>query len=135
MARLLDLSHDITEGMTTYPGLPGPRTSTFLSRVDSVGRYAEGTTFDIGMVELCTNTGTYLDTPFHRFADGHDLTGLDLTRCADLPATVIHVASGDAGIGPDVLGDTDLEGHAVLFHTDWSSNWGSEEYFSNSHPF
>jgi arylformamidase len=135
MARYVDLSHDITDGMQTYPGLPAPRTATVLSREQSRGRYAEGTEFHIGSVELCTNTGTYLDTPFHRYAHGHDLTGLDLTRCADLPATVIHVASGGAGIGPDVLGDMDVEGHAVLFHTDWSNNWGSEEYFSNSHPF
>ena len=134
MARLLDLSHDITDGMTTYPGLPGPRTSTFLSRADSVGRYAEGTTFDIGMVELCTNTGTYLDTPFHRFADGHDLTGLTLERCADLPAIVIHVDDGRAAIGPDFLDDLDIEGHAVLFDTGWSRHWGSERYVSHDHP-
>ena len=100
MARYVDLSHDITDGMITYPGLPGPRTGTVLSREDSRSRYAEGTEFHIGSVELCTNTGTYLDTPFHRYADGHDLTGLDLTRCADLPATVIHVKSGEVAIGP-----------------------------------
>ena len=91
MARYVDLSHDITEGMQTYPGLPVPRTATVLSREDSRSRYAEGTEFHIGSVELCTNTGTYLDTPFHRYADGHDLTGLALTRCADRPATVIRV--------------------------------------------
>ena len=106
-----------------------------LSREESRTRYAEGTEFHIGSVELCTNTGTYLDTPFHRYADGHDLTGLDLARCADLPATVIHVGSASAGVEPDVLGDMDVEGHAVLFDTGWSQHWGSEEYFSNSHPF
>jgi arylformamidase len=135
MARLIDLSHDITDGMQTYPGLPVPRTATVLSREDSRSRYAEGTEFHIGSVELCTNTGTYLDTPFHRYADGHDLTGLELGRCADLPATVIHVGRGSAGVEPDVLGDIDLEGHAVLFDTGWSRHWGSEEYFSNSHPY
>jgi kynurenine formamidase len=135
MARYVDLSHDITDGMLTYPGLPAPRTATVLSREDSRTRYAEGTEFHIGSVELCTNTGTYLDTPFHRYPDGHDLTGLELARCADLPATVIHVGSGGAGVEPDVLGDSDLEGHAVLFDTGWSQHWGSEEYFSNSHPY
>lgn len=135
MARYVDLSHDITEGMQTYPGLPGPRTSTVLSREDSRSRYAEGTEFHIGSVELCTNTGTYLDTPFHRYPDGHDLAGLDLTRCADLPATVIHVRSGEAAIGPAAIGDLDLEGHAVLLDTGWSAHWGSDEYFSNSHPY
>jgi arylformamidase len=134
MARLIDLSHDVTDGMITYPGLPAPRMSTFLSRQASAGRYAEGTTFDIGMVELCTNTGTYLDVPFHRFADGHDLTGLDLDRCANLAATVVPVTSHVA-IEPHVLGDLDLEGQAVLFHTGWSQHWGSERYLSNDHPY
>ena len=135
MARYVDLSHDITEGMKTYPGLPVPRTATVLSREDSRSRYAEGTEFHIGSVELCTNTGTSLDTPFHRYADGHDLTGLDLARCAHLPATVLHVDLGGSGIEPDALGDTDVEGHAVLFDTGWSRHWGSEQYFSNSHPY
>jgi kynurenine formamidase/predicted enzyme related to lactoylglutathione lyase len=135
MARYVDLSHDITEGMQTYPGLPGPRTATVLSREDSRSRYAEGTEFHIGSVELCTNTGTYLDTPFHRYADGHDLAGLDLARCADLPATVIHVKSGEAAIGPETIGDMDVEGRALLFDTGWSAHWGSDEYFSNTHPF
>src|SRR6478736_3680923 len=134
MARLIDLSHDITDGMITYPGLPGPRTGTVLSREDSRSRYAEGTEFHIGTVELCTNTGTYLDTPFHRYADGHDLAGLDLMRCADLPAVVIQ-ARGFTAIEPDALADLDLEGQAVLFATGWSRHWGSDHYLSNEHPF
>lgn len=138
MARIVDLSHDITEGMVTYPGLPTPTTGTFLSREESRSRYAEGTEFHIGMVELCTNTGTYLDVPFHRYPDGHDLTGLDLSRCADLPAVVIHLADvlgAAAAIGPESIGDLDIEGHAVLFDTGWSRHWGSEQYLANTHPF
>lgn len=134
MRTLIDLSHDITEGMITYPGLPGPRTSSFLTRADSAAHYAEGTTFDIGMVELCTNTGTYLDTPFHRYADGHDLSGLDLARCADLPAVVIDATGHLPAISPEAIGDLDIEGHAVLFHTGWSQHWGSERYMSAEHP-
>ena len=135
MARLIDLSHDISDGMVTYPGLPGPTMGTVLSREDSRSRYSEGVEFHIGTVELCTNTGTYLDTPFHRFADGHDLTGLDLSRCADLPAVVVHVGEGVTAIGPEVIGDLDLDGRAVLFETGWSRHWGSEQYLANTHPF
>lgn len=135
MTRLVDLSHDISDGMVTYPGLPTPRTGTFLSREDSRGKYAEGTEFHIGTVELCTNTGTYLDTPYHRYAHGHDLTGLDLGRCADLPAVVLHVAERGQAIGPDVLEDLDFEGRAVLFDTGWSRLWGSGRYLSNEHPY
>jgi kynurenine formamidase len=135
MARYVDLSHDITPGMITYPGLPAPSMGTFLSRDDSRSRYADGVEFHIGMVELCTNTGTYLDTPFHRFADGHDLTGLDLSRCADLPAAVIHVADDASGIGPDAIGDLDIDGSAVLFDTGWSKHWGTDRYLANTHPY
>ncbi len=135
MARYVDLSHDITPGMITYPGLPGPSMGTVLSREESRSRYAEGVEFHIGTVELCTNTGTYLDTPFHRFADGHDLTGLDLSRCADLPAVVVHVAGGASAIEPDAIGDLDVEGCAVLFDTGWSEHWGTDQYLSNTHPY
>lgn len=135
MARLVDLSHDITEGMVTYPGLPTPRLGSVFTHAESRGRYAEGTEFAIGTVELCTNTGTYLDTPFHRYADGHDLSGLPLERCADLPLVVIHVDPGTTAIGPDLLDDLDVEASAVLFHTGWAQHWGSERYLSDEHPF
>ncbi len=135
MVQLVDLSHDIHDGMVTYPGLPVPRLGSVFTHEESRGRYAEGTEFAIGTVELCSNTGTYLDTPFHRYADGHDLTGLPLERCADLRAVVIHVPAGATGIEPVVLDDLDLDGAAVLFHTDWSQHWGSERYLANDHPF
>lgn len=92
MATLIDLSHDVVDGMATYRGLPAPRVTTVLSREASRGRYADGVAFHIGSVELCANTGTYLDTPYHRFEDGHDLTGVDLARRADLPAVVVDGA-------------------------------------------
>ena len=95
---IVDLSHAFGDGTVTYPGLPGPVISDHLSRADSRERYAPGTEFQIARIEMVSNTGTYLDTPFHRYPDGHDLTGLDLARCADLPATVIHVEIGRAHV-------------------------------------
>ena len=92
----LDLSHTIEHGMTTYPGLPGPLICDFLSREQSRARYAPGTEFQIGMIELCANTGTYLDSPFHRYQDGTDLAGLPLERLAELDAVVVDV-SGQTG--------------------------------------
>lgn len=128
----IDLSHDITHGMVTYPGLPAPRIGTVLSREESRGRYAPGVEFHIGSIELCTNTGTYLDTPAHRYEDGHDLTGLSLERCADLPTVVVR-DSGQA-IGADAF-DESVRGCAVLVHTGWDEHWGTDRYFSNEHPF
>ena len=142
MPTFIDLSHDVRDGMVTYPGLPAPRLGSVLSREQSRGRYAEGVEFDIGSIELCTNTGTYLDTPFHRYASGHDLTGLPLERCAELPAVVISVATSEpaisaqvlfAGLLPGML--PRLAGAAVLFHTGWARHWGTPEYFRADHPF
>jgi arylformamidase len=135
MPRFVDLSHDITEGMVTYPGLPVPRLGSVFTHEESRDRYAEGTVFAIGTVELCTNTGTYLDTPYHRYPDGHDLSGLPLDRCADLRAVVIHTGVDTGAIGPEALDDLDLEGAAVLFDTGWSQHWGTERYMSDDHAF
>jgi kynurenine formamidase/predicted enzyme related to lactoylglutathione lyase len=132
MARYVDLSHDVRDGMLTYPGLPAPRLGSVLTREASRGRYDEGVEFDIGSIELCTNTGTYLDTPFHRYADGHDLTGLLLERCVDLPAVVVRV--DHPAIGPGDIPEG-IEGAALLLHTGWSEHFGTERYFDKSHPY
>ncbi|MFD0891058.1 cyclase family protein, partial [Streptosporangium algeriense] len=90
MTRLIELSHRITEGMRTYPGVPGPRLGVHLSREASREVYAPGTEFHIGTVELAANTGTYLDTPYHRYPDGPDLSGVPLEAVADLPGLVVR---------------------------------------------
>ncbi len=125
MGEVLDLSHPFGDGTITYPGLPGPTISDHLSREASRERYAPGFEFQIGRIDMVANTGTYLDTPFHRYADGHDLSGLDLTRVVDVPGTCID--------GVD-LGDEDVAGRAVLFHTGWDQHWGSDRYGDASHP-
>ena len=91
---IVDLSHPITDGLVTYPGLPGPTISDHLSREASRARYAPGYEFQIGRIEMVSNTGTYLDTPFHRFADGHDLAGLDLARVVDVPGVLVDATGG-----------------------------------------
>lgn len=141
MPTFIDLSHDIRDGMVTYPGLPAPRLSSVLSREQSRGRYAQGVEFDIGSIELCANTGTYLDTPFHRYADGHDLCGLALERCADLAAVVVHTSAPEtasrtprAVVLPKELLPR-LHGAALVFHTGWDEHWGTADYFRTDHPF
>jgi len=123
----IDLSHPISEGLVTYPGLPEPRVSTHLSREAAEEAYGPGVTFYIGVVEICTNTGTYLDVPFHRFADGHDVAELALDRVAAVPAVCIdgrgERAVDLAGVGPDRL-----EGHAVLVRTDHSQHFATDAY-------
>ncbi len=105
----IDLSHVVEHGMTTYPGLPAPVIGDVLTREASRERYAPGTEFSIGQIALCGNTGTYVDSPFHRYADGADLAALELDRLADLEAVVVD-ATGNAGraIGPELLGGHDL---------------------------
>ena len=135
MPRLIDLSHDVEHGMVTYKGLPAPIVCDFLSREDSKRIYAPGTEFHIGKIEMVANTGTYLDAPFHRYADGKDLSELPLESVAELDAVVVRAPS-DAGraIGPEAFRGRDMRGKAVLVHTGWSRHWRTERYFEG-HPF
>jgi kynurenine formamidase len=130
--RLVDLSHVIEHGMTTYPGLPAPVIDTHLSFEDSAGHYAPGTEFAIGRISMVANTGTYLDTPAHRYRNGHDLAGLALERCAHLPVVVMD--GGTGAIGPEVLTNQSVEGAAVLLRTGWDRHWGTERYGDPVHP-
>jgi arylformamidase len=125
---LIDLSHPITEGMVTYPGLPTPRISAYLDRDAAEEHYGAGVRFHIGVVELCTNTGTYLDVPFHRYDDGYDLAALDLARVAGVPGVVLR---GEATIELGALAE--CRDKAVLIRTDHSAHWGTDRYFED-HP-
>ena len=131
MATFIDLSHTISDGMLTYKGLPVPHMGVVLSREASRANYAPGVEFIIGSIEMCTNTGTYLDTPFHRYVDGHDLAELPLMRCADLSLVVVDI-TGSASVAdvPD-----DIAGCAILFRSDWSRHWGTDTYFDPAHDF
>ena len=132
MKRLIDLSHIVEAGMETYPGLPGPVICDFLSREASRAKYAKGTEFQIGKIELVANTGTYVDSPFHRYADGADLAELPLERLADLDTVVVSSASG--AIGPEAFEGIELRGKAVLIHTGWSRHFRTPQYFAG-HPY
>ncbi len=133
MKLLIDLSHTVEEGMITYRGLPAPIICDFLSREESTSHYDEGTTFQIGKIELVGNTGTYLDSPFHRYADGKDLSDLPLESVAELDG-IIFSAVGQTAIGPELFGDADVRGKAVLVHTGWDKHWGTDRYFEG-HPY
>lgn len=133
MSVLVDLSHEIEDGMVTYPGLPAPLITDHLSREASRAVYAPGTEFHIGRIEMVANTGTYLDTPAHRFADGYDLAGLDLREVADVEG--LCVAAPGPAIGAEVLDGLDLSGRAVLFATGWDARWRTESYGDPSHPY
>ena len=131
----VELNHVISAGLITYPGLPGPEISEFLSREDSRSRYAEGTEFAIGRISMVGNTGTYLDSPFHRYADGTDLAGLPLDRLADLPAVVVRViGSGVRGVDVGALAALDVAGRAVLLHTGGDRHWATPAYAEDA-PF
>ena len=129
---LIDLSHTIVDGMKTYPGLPTPIVATHLSREAAEEAYGPGITFHIGLITLCTKTGTYLDVPFHRYADGHDLSGLSLERVAGVPAVCLDRRGVlDIDITKDDL--VGLEGHAILVRTGHSERFGTDAYF-DKHP-
>jgi kynurenine formamidase len=128
-ARLVELNHVIRAGMTTYPGLPGPEITPHLSRADSRAVYAPGTEFAIDRISMVGNTGTYLDSPYHRYADGTDLAGVPLEHLVELPAVVVRTAgSGVRGVDVGVLAALDVTGRAVLLHTGGDAAWGTPAY-------
>ena len=132
--RLIDLSHTITDGMVTYPGIPAPRLSSHMTFDESQAHYADGVEFSIARIELAANTGTYVDTPAHRHRDGWDLSELELAAVASVPGVVIRCRHLPVGaIGSDVLEGRELAGRAVLFDTGWAVHWGTEQYYSG-HP-
>jgi kynurenine formamidase len=133
--RWVDLSHTVEHGMITYKGLPAPIIGDYLSREQSRSHYAPGTEFHIGKIEMVANTGTYLDTPFHRYADGRDLSELDLSSIAGLKGIVVRAdyRMGRA-IHQEALTTSGVEGKAVLLHTSWDAHWRKDKY-SEGHPF
>ena len=126
----VDLSHTIENGLITLEGYPAPLICDYLSREESRRFHAEGTEFHIGRIDMIANTGTYIDTPFHRYADGHDLSELDLARVSNAPAVVVRV-SGLKGRAIDWthFAPVDCKGVAVLVNTGWDRHWGTEQYF------
>jgi kynurenine formamidase len=127
--RLIDLSHVIEAGMVTYPGLPGPEVTPHLTYADSRCLYAEGTEFTIGRITMLSNTGTYVDSPFHRYQGGVDLAGLPLESVADLPVVVVRLTgASERGVGAQTLAPYDVAGKAVLLHTGWDRHWRTEAY-------
>ena len=133
MPSLVDLSHPIEAGMITYPGLPGPVISDHLSRSDSKSHYESGTEFLIGRIDMIGNTGTYLDTPFHRYQDGFDLAQVRLEDVADLAGVCLEAAGPE--LGPEMVEAVDVRGRAVLFVTGWDRHWRKDAYGDSDHPF
>ena len=130
--RLVDLSHVIEEGMTTYRGLPGPHICDFWTRRHSAAFYDDGSTFQIGRIDMVGNTGTYLDAPFHRFEDGDDLAALPLDTLAGLPGLVVRCT--DQAVDAAAFEAHDVAGKAVLVETGWDRHWRTDAYF-DGHPF
>lgn len=132
--RLIDLSHTIEDGTVTLKGYPAPIICDYLSREASRAVYAEGTEFQIGRIDMIANTGTYVDSPFHRYADGRDLSELPLEWLAELEGVVVRAAGHGRAIGPEAFTGVEAAGKAVLVHTGHAAHWGTDGYFEG-HPY
>ncbi len=130
----VDLSHTIEDGMITYKGLPAPIICDYLSRKESRDMYEEGTEFQIGKIEMVSNTGTYVDVPFHRYKDGKDLSEVTIDKFTGLKGILIHIEESIKEIDETYFSGLDLEGKAVLIHTGWDRYWNTDQYFEN-HPY
>ncbi|MBG6055462.1 kynurenine formamidase [Salinibacterium sp. CAN_S4] len=127
--RVVDLSHVIRDGLVTYPGLPAPSVTPHLTRAASRAHYAPGTEFAMDIVTMIGNTGTYLDSPYHRYEGGADLAGLDLATLVGLRAEVFHVQDAtNRGVPASVFFDRDVGGAAVLVHTGWDRHFATPAY-------
>ncbi|SCE73495.1 cyclase family protein [Micromonospora mirobrigensis] len=132
--RLVELSHVITDGMVTLPGWQPPRITDWLTREESRARYAPGTEFHVARIDMIANTGTYVDAPSHRWADGVDLTGLPLDRLVDLPGVVVRVPAGTSAVDRLMLAPYDVAGRAVLVQTGWDAHFGTDRYAAPDAP-
>ena len=133
--QLIDLSHTIFDGIQTIKNIPGPIICDFWERESTAKNYSDGSTFQMGKIEMISNTGTYMDCPFHRYADGHDLSGLPLKNCVNLP-TIIVDAPYQNGLAVDVsfFKNLDVRKKAILVRTGWSEFFNTEKYLTQ-HPF
>lgn len=132
---LIDLSHTIEDGLITYKGLPAPVVCDYLSRQNSKQFYEAGTEFQIGKIEMVTNTGTYIDSPFHRYENGKDLSEIGLERFAELEGVVIRIPYTDTcEITDEHLKKYKVSNRAVLIHTGWDVHWRTDSYYEN-HPY
>jgi len=129
MSQLIDLSHTVEHGMITYKGLPAPFICDYLSREASRKLYAPGTEFQIGKIEMVANTGTYVDSPFHRYPDGKDLSELPLTSLANLDSLVVRAQRGQRAVTRATFEGLKLRGKAVLVDTGWAKHWRTDQYF------
>ena len=128
--RLIDLSHEVADGMPAYPGLPAPVIRPFKARAETASWYTDGSTFEITRVDLVTGVGTYLHAPWHRYPEGTDLAGLALESLADLPGLRVEARSRPGrAIERNLLAGADVRGKAVLFNTGWASRWGTPGYW------
>lgn len=133
--RIVDLSHVIEDGMVTYKGLPGPHICDFWTRESSAANYDDGSTFQIGKIDMVANTGTYLDSPFHRYVDGADLSELKLQSLADVPAIIVRQPwEKKLTVDASDLEGREVGGKAVLVQTGWDRHWRTEGYFGE-HPY
>jgi len=136
VSTLVDLSHTIEHGLITYKGLPAPLICDFLTREQSKQHYAKGTEFQIGKIEMVANTGTYLDSPFHRYEEGKDLSELELSSLANLDGVLVSAKSEkQRAINASAFANTDVRGRAILIHTGWDRHWRTDKYFEGTHPF
>jgi kynurenine formamidase len=129
----IDLSHIVEDGMITYKGLPAPIICDWMSREQSRSRYAEGTEFHIGRIEMVANTGTYIDSPFHRYANGIDVSELPLDKLAGVECVVVRIAEDVKAIGAEAFRGADVKNKALLVNTGWDRHWRTDQYFEN-HP-
>jgi arylformamidase len=85
--------------------------------------------FYISKLELVGNTGTYIDSPFHRHREGSDLSEVPLEAVSGVPGIVLQGTVGaDRAVSLEAE-EARLAGGAVLIRTGWDARWGTDAYW------
>jgi kynurenine formamidase len=125
----VDLSFPIEDGQPTLPGvLPEVSIGAYLDHDASRERYQGKAEFLLGKHDIPGNTGTYVDSPFHRYRDREDLSAVGLERLAGIPGIVVDAPPETGPIDLGLSADEVL-GRAVLIRTGWERHWGTAAYF------
>lgn len=145
MARFVDLSHVFEDGMPGFKMRNEDGTFTqytarirpLLTHEQSLPRYHGKACFEITEMAFQTPVGTYLDSPYHRYPDGRDISEIRIDEVV-LPGVVIDVRGRREfeSVGLDVvrrLSGASLKGKAVLFNFGWDRCWGRDEYYAYPH--
>ncbi|MGI9226237.1 MAG: cyclase family protein, partial [Candidatus Nanopelagicaceae bacterium] len=125
---IVDLSHVLRTGIQIYPGDPQVDISQALN--------VEKDFVNVLAVNMGSQSGTHVDSPFHVFADGKKLNEVDLSHFIGSGVVINATGLSDRQeIPTECFTGTDVQGATIaIVRTDWSQYFGTDKYLSHPYP-